>query len=571
MEPLSTITTTILSTLASAAAKNAGSSIIEVFTKKKESASKLEAYLTRLTNRSAYFVTYRIARQHIKDAYVEPRIINSAITRTHIAPQDYKQMLDKNPDLDKGRLPDTETAMASTFSTVELEYIGVADLARASTDCLILGDGGDGKSALLGYLCWTRLNLPNPRVPIFIDSRQLRESALTKTIYDALTEAGLDAHSLPMLSKTLSVYVDGLDELPIEKYRQTCHEINSLNIEAPDMQFTVACRSGAYNGEFEHMRGVSIAPFTTEQADQFVHRWYADISDRPNANDLLSHLHSSDRLLELATKPLLLALICSAFRRYLNISRRPTALFRQCIDSLLWEWDAKRLVQREGSFASLDLEKQVWLHSLLAVTLHNERMRYCTRATPLALLSRDLPKFGIDSLNSESVLDELVAHHSIFVKWTEDTYGFSHLAIQEFLAACWYRADKRWEGLITAERISDPWWQHVIALSLASMDDATEPLCQLYHDNRVDEVRRTQVAAHCLRYDPVIETELRNEIVSKILNWYHNRDSHHRAIAIEMLVGMEDEWTSPVIRRSLAGTLTESDINTILRKRNSHT
>lgn len=570
MEPLATIAAGIISTIASAAATRAGGEAIGAFSRKKSDREKLAAYLQRLTNRNSYFVTYRIARQHIKDAYVEPLIVDGAITRTHLSPEQYEIVSEKlaRHEFDNERFFQNPTrARDNIHTTIELSYVAPSELAASPDDCLVLGDAGDGKSSLLAYLCWKRLSDEKPRIPIFLDSRQLRDASLSELIGAAFNDAGMPGATPVSIAGAISLYVDGLDELPRAKYNRTCLEINTLNAEGPEIQFTVSCRAGAYRGDFEHMREVSIAPFTKRQTTLFVNRWYADIEDGPNASEMLDQINASDRLAELATKPLLLALMCSAFRRYLNISRRPTALFKQCIESLIWEWDAKRTVRREGSFSSLDIEKQVWLHSLLAVRLHDSGRRFCDHKTPLAILTEHLPKFGIEAHNAELVLGEIVANHSIFVKWTEDTYGFSHLAIQEFLAALWYSSDRRWEKLLAADRISDTWWEYVTAFCIASLDDATEALQRLYTAGDVPELRRTRVAAHGLRYDPIVDASIRNEVIRKILCWYHNGDWQQRHAAIEMLVGMEDDWTAPVIRRSLAGTLTATEVNSVLRKR----
>jgi hypothetical protein len=571
MEPFSTIAAGIISTIASAAAKRAGGDAIAAFTKKKADRARLSAYLQRLTNLNSYFVTYRISRQHIKDAYVEPQIIDGAITRTHISPEQYEIVskgLSRRDIADERfeHIP-TQTRDNRIHTTLDLSYVPLSDLVTSPDDCLVLGDAGDGKSSLLAYLCWRRLNEENPRIPIFLDSRQLRDASVVDLIYAAFNDAGMPNATPASIGGGLSIYVDGLDELPRNKYSEVCMEINQLNAEGPEIQFTVSCRAGAYKGDFEHMREVSIAPFTSQQTTLFVNRWYADVEDGPNATEMLGQINASDRLAELATKPLILALMCSAFRRYLNISRRPTALFNQCIESLIWEWDAKRTIRREGSFSGLDIEKQVWLHSLLAVNLHDSGRRFCDQKTPLAILTRDLPKFGIEVHNAALVLKEIVANHSIFVKWTEDTYGFNHFAIQEFLAALWYRGDRRWERLLTPERISDTWWEYVTAYCIASLDDATEALTRLYNSDGVPELRRTHLAAHSLRYDPIVDESIRNEVIRKILHWYHNGDCQQKKAAIDMLVGMEDDWAAPVIRRSLAGTLTPTEINSVLRKR----
>jgi hypothetical protein len=49
----------------------------------------------------------------------------------------------------------------------------------------------------------------------------------------------------------------------------------------------------------------------------------------------ITQIRKSDKLSDLSTQPLLLARMSNAYCRYLNISRRHTTLFDQCIESLL--------------------------------------------------------------------------------------------------------------------------------------------------------------------------------------------------------------------------------------------
>lgn len=575
MEPFTTIASTILSGAATSGVKAIGTAIGKNVSRKKDVSAKLASYLEHLTNRTAYFVTYRVKRQHIEDAYIEPRIIDAAITRLHLPPNEYENAMKRllssfqNVSTDKRNIPTAfERIDAAKTFEVELSYIPAHALSATKDDSVILADAGDGKTSLLSYLCSSRLKSDSPKIPIFLDSRELANSNLVEKIRERLTAIGLTefGENIPLIGPALTIYVDGLDELSVERYAMTCKEINDLNSSSPEIQFTIACRSGAYRGDFAQMLEVSIAPFDREQTEQFVRKWF-DTGDSKRADELIGQLRSGERLQELATKPLLLALMCSAFKRYLNLSRRPTALFQQCIDSLLWEWDAQRVVRREGSFANLDLEKKSWLHSLLAKELHVNGLKYCEREIPNSILQENLTKFGVTGENSLQVLAELVSHHSIFVKWTEETYGFSHLAIQEYLASRWFKNDRRWTKLLTVERLNDPWWEYVIAFCFASLDDATEAVSAVFEFEGVSEIRRTHVAAHCLRYDPVVDDAIRKTVIQKILNWYHNGDAQHHDTALFMLVGIDDEWTSPMIRRSLAGTLTAEQLARVISHR----
>lgn len=448
----------------------------------------------------------------------------------------------------------------------DIKYISLENLLTDYPGILVLSEAGSGKTSLLSYLSLMRLRLKNARLPVFLDVRDLESSSISHSINEVLKSIGFDDIDFKQLDSTLALYVDGLDELSPSRYKEICFELGEIRKTMPSIQIAAACRSAAYHNELSFLKEISLIPFDKERVEIFIKCWFSSVNSGPSATDLIQQIHKSSRLSELSCQPLLLSLMCNAFRRYLNISRRQSALFDQCISSLLWQWDADRTVKRSSDFASLDLEKKMWLHSNLASHLHNARKRFCDKEFMEKRLQKDLPLFGIKSNEANEVLDELCVHHGILVKWTEDTYGFAHLALQEYLTAKWYANEARWQALINREVLSDPWWENVISLCFASLSNASQAVQSILDLEGLSEIRRLQLLAACLRQDPIILPDLRDRILRSIFDLYHNGSAEVHDAALYMLLGIEDDWTKPSIEKSLAGRLPTKELVKLLER-----
>ncbi|HEX8683468.1 MAG TPA: NACHT domain-containing protein [Ardenticatenaceae bacterium] len=554
---VSAIATEVLKNLLSSGGESLGGQLANKLRRSSKASDCLKDYLERLTNRVSYFVAYRPSPQFINDVYVQPLILDTALSLTYIEPELFKNLW---PGLISGRYSDLDPHLRLTYVTPD-------ELATNASGLLVLGEAGAGKTTFLSYLCLNRLKAPKPRLPIFVDSKDLETKTIRELISEVLRLLGLEDKNISWLNQSLTIYVDGLDELLFTRYKEVCAELGEIKQETPTIQITAACRSSAYQGDLAFLKEVTLLPFTRERTEEFIRRWFIGINNGPSAEGLIHQINKSDRLAEVSSQPLLLVLMCNAFRRYLNVSRRQSAMFDQCINSLLWQWDADRVVVRVAKFRDLDLEKKKWLHANLAVNFHNRRRRYCDKRFIVDLLKEELPRFGIPSTDAEVILSELCAHYGILVKWTEDTYGFSHLALQEFLAAKWYANERRWENLISPSILISQWWENVVALCFASLSDATAGMERVWNHTDLSELDKLKILAHSLRLDPIVDANFRRDLLTRILYLYHNTKSAEEYDAVLlMLVGIEDDWSAPIIRRSLGGMLPTRDLAKLLMR-----
>ena len=347
------------------------------------------------------------------------------------------------------------------------------------------------------------------------------------------------------------LFVDGLDELSTDHMKKTCAEIRELANQHPDLRIIAACRSNAYKGELSTFRELTILPFNSEQIRKFVRAWFG-IEEVSIAMNLLAFIDQTPRVRELSSQPLMLCLICNAFKRYSSLTSRVTTLYEECLDSLFWEWDADRGITRKSNFEGIDRSKKKWFHSYLAYHMHLSRQRYIDNKSIAQLIKSYLPKLGIDRDEYAAILHSITADHGIFEKIYENLYGFRHLGIQEYLAAFWIAQDSRWKKLLTLSTLTDPWWEQVVGMSVGLLSDATECVQEILDINTITELDKYQVICSALRYDPILNENVKERILSSVLRVYHNGNKIERERAYSMLVGINDHRSSEVITRSLA-------------------
>lgn len=550
MEFIATIASSVLSSLAGSAAKSSGSIVFARLSERQSSAKKMEEYLKKLSNLTLYSVAYRASSQSLDDSYVEPRVINSALVLSHLDPIDYSSI-------------ESKYTTSNTLENAKTQFIPVLDTIQAHQlidsehNIVILGDAGDGKTSILCYLLWNRLKKKKPKLPLFINSANLRSKDLLECIHECLEEAGLPSTSsyLVKAACTTILYIDGLDELTVEKQNKSYVQIDELVKTYPELIICIAIRSAAYKGQFSYMREVTLAPFDSWRINEFILKWHCCDGLVDKGKRLIVMMESNQRLAELATKPLFLNLICNAHRRYLDLSQRPSALFSQCIDTLMWDWDARRDVQRSNLFSCLDIEKKRMIHARIASEMHSERTKFWRYHQITWFLGKELPRFSIPEQECQSVLEQICSNHCIYVKHTEDCFGFTHNALQEYLTAEWLKYERRWVNLLSSSLGLDSWWEHVIYLTISSMGDASEALAMLYENENIDQGRRLWLSANCLKFDPVLDPSIREMITRRVLSLYHNGNTEERNLSLSILTGWRDEWTSEIVKRSLGSQL----------------
>lgn len=334
----------------------------------------------------------------------------------------------------------------------------------------------------------------------------LGETAGASHLFDFI-RAELQQHTLgdffPFLAKELRerggiLLLDGLDEVPEAESRRVVLKavIESLSTAFPKCRIVVTGRTYSYQNQEWQLAGFKsaiLAPFTEGQIRHFVSRWYAHLAERrgeqsaqaeASANRLKAQIAASDRLSDMARRPILLTLMASihAFRGG-SLPEKRQELYAEAVDLLLDWWEERRVRrQPDGSVVTLlpSLSEYLNLRDKSKIRALLERLAYEAHAHQTEMRgTADIAEkelvFGLYQLR-EGTVDphHLVAYlrdrAGLLLPRGVGVYTFPHRSFQEYLAACYFTSPacpNQPEELAEAVRTDPERWREVALLAAA--------------------------------------------------------------------------------------------------------
>ncbi len=476
------------------------------------------------------------------------------------------------------------------------------DALRSHARLMILGDPGAGKSTLLRYLTLgaarglvetlhasprseaerDATSLHEPPLPIPIPLRRFAASnqslieffyMYTKQTLQIELTRGLFEHALD--NGRCIVLFDGLDEVFVSDQRVAVRDAVAAfaNRYGHNNRIIVTSRVVGYESAPLDRRAFAhhtILPFTDNEIESFVNRWYAARERVPEqaqaqAEQLWKTVKEGDRLRKLAENPLMLTIIALVHRVEAELPNERVKLYDKCTESLLSTWEGVKGLahDRERTYFKHRrrlLEKLAfWMH---AQSQEAERQAEVKRgdlkAQLMAFLLED-PKLNLSAdlaeLEAEAFIELAKSRTGILIERGDGIYSFVHLTFQEYFSACdlekRYITDleRLWQEI--QPHLYDPRWREVILLLLGRLNEHDEPPSVLVekilreHD-KFDEVvhRNLFLAAQCLADRVNVREALRNEIVDALLKFARGNALRFGSLqkeAIQMLGMLSNE------------------------------
>lgn len=404
---------------------------------------------------------------------------------------------------------------------VALEALASPEVRRF----VLLGDAGSGKTTFAHWVCQALARpgggeLPEGLaglVPLRFVLRevvsQLSEvgpkrqaavfwSALGTTLAEALDEvaarrvvAHLQEH-LP--ARGAFVVFDGLDEVPETARPALFSAIESFVglLEGGRSRFLVTARPYAYADPKWRLEGfeiLALAPFTAEQAERFVSRWYQAVragfgwsreGAESRAEKLRRALAERPYLGDLATRPLLLTLMATVHSGEGQLPEGRADLYERSVKLLLDRWQRAREVEIAGrrvsepSIAEVLGVGEAKLRAVLerlALEAHERQRGESAGQGEPASISREKLLRALEPLMGDVAPQKLINYLRdraglLVERRAGEEYAFPHRSFQEFLAASGLLQLPGPEAELRRRLDEDPrWWREAALLGLGKM------------------------------------------------------------------------------------------------------
>jgi hypothetical protein len=375
-----------------------------------------------------------------------------------------------------------------------------------------------GKSTLLRFLA-VRLARhalngdDGALIPVFIPLHDLATSS--KPFVEYVVELFVGESPAPGLQDKVSdalregrcwVFLDGLDEVDTDTQHNLLASIQRLTDHYRHSRFLITTRPGHYFSQLEQFTEYELAPFDGNQLRDFATRWFGP--DSRSAEMFLGALARDSRMIEIASTPLLLTLLCLEYQQSATIPADRAAFYDHSVDILLRTWDASRGLRR-ARLPDLTVARLRKLYSSLAAHFFCAARLTFERADLEQTLSEVLrDELGLQgTFDAAELLPMLEMQHGILIKKWRSVYGFSHLTFQEYFVAAAVVASP--EGTdhgfasVVSEHLSEVRWREVIVLAAQLLRRNGDPISAL--TAAIDRLKTSEVHRSLTRVRMLLE------------------------------------------------------------------
>ena len=357
--------------------------------------------------------------------------------------------------------------------------------------------------------------------------------------------------------------LDGLDEVPEAHRRRTQikQAIEDFAAAFPRCRILVTSRTYAYQKQEWRLPDFGeaiLAPFSPGQMRRFIERWYGHLAflrglneaDAQGRAELLKRaIFSSDRLLALAERPLLLTLMASLHAwRGGSLPEKREELYADTVDLLLDWWESPKTVRdAQGQVMVLQPSLAEWLKvDREKVRAQLNHLAYAAHAAQEALVgTADVDEGRLVSslmrlsqnpeVNPARLVEYLSQRAGLLLPRGVGVYTFPHRTFQEYLAACHLTGPDYPDEIAELARQEPNRWREVALLAGAKAARGTasaiwalvEALC--YRGPEDSRGERADVWGALLAGQALVETtnlgqlsERHEDKVKRVKGWLVN-------------------------------------------------
>ena len=411
--------------------------------------------------------------------------VDLAAVYTGVKLLDSRDILQFDPEALEETFRQTRLRGYSSRGREEEKQSGIT-IANQKQYSMVLGGPGAGKSTFLRKVGLEALRtfyyedaVYRPRViPVLLELKRFEKNDvdIAKFIAAEFETCGFpEAEAFmqnALMQGNLLIMLDGLDEVPSANLDNVLKTIRDFVDRYDGNRFIASCRvaaSGYRGSAFARFSDVTMADFDDEQIQQFINNWFSSEQDRERetADKCWEVLQKPENRAskELAHTPLLLTYLCLVYNLSQRFPNNRSSLYKKALRILLEEWAAEKRILRDEIYEGLSIEQEEILLSEIAYDgMKADQLFFDKR-----WLSNQIRNFLVSNLNapksldSEKVLNAIEVQQGILVERMKNQYSFSHLTLQEYLAAQYLVDNNEWKSLVQ-QHITDSRWREIFLL-----------------------------------------------------------------------------------------------------------
>lgn len=339
----------------------------------------------------------------------------------------------------------------------EKERLSEEKLIESGKSCVLLGDPGSGKTTTMKRLARRLITRPHEiendifDFPIVIFGRDIDQDSdlfdlLFKTFGFSLRNDFLEqddssrqwaklkdvetakAVSSLLMEAKVALFIDGIDEADIAVRSKLVSDMQKLADIMMNGRVFASCRSGDWNYSTP-FNIYEICPLEESDISSIVDAW------SKNPDDLKAQL-SGIAYRDLLDRPIFLCMVVIIHDQIGSLPEQSIDVYTALTNLMIEKWDSQRGIRRQSKYDDFQHNRKYrFLCSLSYETLIVLGAQRFDSHKLKAAYSRIHRSFGLPAEDADYVVQELEGHTGLIVQSGFGHFEFSHLTIQEFLAA----------------------------------------------------------------------------------------------------------------------------------------